>query len=189
MALSHELCATQILNISRPPGWLDGQKHLRCRCSLPPFDAGNHSCLAPRVRRNNRTPPQNGFGRCPRGRSQPHRGLRQAHGEEDQCRREEGASPTRDTSPHSFSPGVSGFFHCGYVASTSPSPDAFGASMRASGAKSMREGSLDACNVDGSILGARRDRAWRPKRRDRASPALISLVVGECQGFSSSRRS
>ena len=58
MALSHELCATQILNISRPPGWLDGQKHLRCRCSLPPFDAGNHSCLAPRVRRNNRTPPQ-----------------------------------------------------------------------------------------------------------------------------------
>ena len=101
MALSHELCATQILNISRPPGWLDGQKHLRCRCSLPPFDAGNHSCLAPRVRRNNRTPPQNGFGRCPRGRSQPHRGLRQAHGEEDQCRREEGASPTRDTSPHS----------------------------------------------------------------------------------------
>ena len=63
-----------------------------------PFDAGNHSCLAPRVRRNNRTPPQNGFGRCPRGRSQPHRGLRQAHGEEDQCRREEGAC---DTSPHS----------------------------------------------------------------------------------------
>ena len=88
------------------------------------------------MRRNNRTPPQDGFGRCPRGRSQPHRGLRQAHGEEDQCRREEGASPTRDTSPHSFSPGVSGFFHCGYVASTSPSPDAFGASMRASGARS-----------------------------------------------------
>ena len=58
MALSHELCATRILNISRPSGWLDGQKHFRCRCSLPPFDAGNHLCLAPRVRRNNRTPPQ-----------------------------------------------------------------------------------------------------------------------------------
>ena len=58
MALSHELCATQILNISRPPGWLDGQKHLR----LPPFDARTHSCLAPRVRRNNRTPPQDGLG-------------------------------------------------------------------------------------------------------------------------------
>ena len=97
MAFSYDFCATRILNISRPSGWLDGQKHLR----LPPFDARTHSCLAPRVRRNNRTPPQDGLGRCPRGRSQPHRGLRQAHGEEDQCRREEGASPTRDTSPHS----------------------------------------------------------------------------------------
>ena len=132
---------------------------------------------------------EDGLGLCPRGRFHLSRCLRQPHGEEDQCRREEGASPTRDTSLHSFSPGVSSFFRCGYVASTSPSPDAFGASMRASGAKSMRDGSLHACNVDGSILGARRDRAWRPKRRDRASPALISLVVGECQGFSSSRRS
>ena len=99
-------CATRILNISRPSGWLDGQKHLRCRCSLPLFDARNHSCLAPRVRRNNRTPPQDGFGRCPRGRSQPHRGLRQAHGEEDQCRREEGASPTRDITPLIQSRGI-----------------------------------------------------------------------------------
>ena len=40
MAFSYDFCATRILNISRPSGWLDGQKHLRCRCSLPLLTLG-----------------------------------------------------------------------------------------------------------------------------------------------------
>ena len=127
------------------------------------------------VRRNNRTPPQHGFGRCPRGRSQPHRGLRQAHGEEDQCRREEGASRAPRHNNHSPDEGVSAGFLPQRIRRVDVTfAHAMARQTRVSPPRPMRAGFVDSFNGRMSIFGASRDRSTRSKRRDRAPPALSS---------------
>ena len=123
MAFSYDFCATRILNISRPSGWLDGQKHLRCRCSLPLLTLGTILASRPACVATTAHHPKMASAAALAGALNRIAVSAKPTAKKTNVVAKKVRRARRDTTTIPPTKGYPpDFFHSGYVASTSPSP-------------------------------------------------------------------